>query len=169
MHGSVIAGLLMGLRFVRGTRAGDLRALHEVLSLSTMVALTVHGSSLLGDRFLHPSLPDVLVPFLSGSGQPWMGLGILAGWATVLLGLSYHARRFIGHARRRSAHRFTALAWVAGIVHAVAMGTDAGQLWFLALNGVLIVPALALLAYQPLRPSGAAPRRTPAAGLPARP
>lgn len=149
---SVLAGLLMSTRTVRGTRAGDLRALHEVLSLSTMVALGGHTLSLLGDSYMHPSLPDLFIPFVSAFKTFWMALGITAAWAIVLLGLSYHARKYIGHARWRTAHRFTALAWLMGIIHAIGIGTDAGEPWFLLLNAVLIVPALALLAFRLARP-----------------
>ena len=44
-----------------------------------------------------------------------------------LLGVSYYFRSRIGVARWRKLHRWTALAWVFGIVHAVMAGTDAGQ------------------------------------------
>ena len=65
--------------------------------------------------------------------------------------------------RWRKLHRFTALAWLAGLVHALGEGTDAGQLWFLAMVAVVAVPALALLATRLARSGGGA-----AAGPPAR-
>ena len=40
---------------VRGGNA-DCCAYHEVLALSTMIAIAIHGLSLLGDPFLHPRL-----------------------------------------------------------------------------------------------------------------
>src|SRR5262249_29673348 len=76
----------------------------------------------------------------------WTTLGIVAGWATILLGLSFYARRAIGAKRWRSLHRLTALAWLFGLVHALGEGTDAGQTWFLAMIGVVVIPALGLLA-----------------------
>jgi sulfoxide reductase heme-binding subunit YedZ len=142
---AVGAGLLMGTRVVRGTRAGDLRSLHEVLSLATIVALAVHALSLLGDAFLHPSLLDVFVPFVSPYERWWTGVGILAGWALTLLGLSYYARRQIGQARWRTAHRFTALAWLMGVGHSLGGGTDSGQAWFLAMVAIAVLPPLGLL------------------------
>ena len=42
-------------------------------------------------------------------------------------------------------HRFTALAWVLGVVHALMMGTDAGTAWFLLAAALVVVPAGALL------------------------
>jgi methionine sulfoxide reductase heme-binding subunit len=142
----VSAGLLMGTRLVRGRRAGDLRALHEVLSLATLASIAVHGLSLVGDRFLHPSLTDVLVPFASGHDRLWTTAGIFAGWGLTALGLSYYARGWVGAARWLASHRFTALAWVLGVAHALGEGTDAGTAWFEVLAGVAVLPAAVLLS-----------------------
>ncbi len=141
----VSLGLLMSTRLLKG-RMPDLRVAHEVLSLATLVAIVVHAVALLGDRFLHPSLVDITVPFLSSYKSGFTTVGILSGWALLLLGLSYYARRRIGATRWRKLHRFTALAWLAGLVHSVGEGTDAGQTWFLAMVAIVAVPALVLLA-----------------------
>ena len=149
----------MSLRLMRARRP-DLLALHEVLSLGTLVALAVHGVSLLGDQFLSPSLGDIALPFAWGYKTLWTSIGIIGGWALVFLGLSYYARHVIGANRWRMLHRFTALAWIAGIVHTLGEGTDAGQLWFLAMLAIVAVPAVALLAVRYL--TDEAPR--PSAG-----
>jgi len=141
---SVCVGLLMGGRALKG-RGPDLRAAHEALSLATIGALFVHGLSLIGDAFLHPSLADVSIPFVSGYKTLWTSTGIVAFWAMALLGLSYYARSRIGVQRWRRLHRFTALAWILGLVHSLGEGTDAGQTWFLAMVGIVVIPAIALL------------------------
>ncbi len=142
---AVSLGLLMSTRLLRG-RLADLRVVHELLSLSTLVAIGVHGVTLLGDGFLHPTVADIAVPFASSYRTVYTTLGIVSGWALVLLGLSYYARRHIGATRWRKLHRFTALAWLAGLAHSVGEGTDAGQAWFLAMTAIVVVPALVLLA-----------------------
>jgi sulfoxide reductase heme-binding subunit YedZ len=140
-------GLAMTIKLARG-KGPDLRVSHEALSLATMVAIAIHALSLLGDKFLKPSLADVTVPFVSSYKEPWMSMGILAGWAMVILGLSYYARRQIGQNRWRALHRFTSLAWLAGIVHSLGEGSDAGVTWFVVLLGVTALPAATLLAYR---------------------
>lgn len=142
---AVSAGLVMSLRMMRARRP-DLIVLHEVLSLGTLVALVVHGISLLGDRYLHPSVADISIPFVSGYKTVWTSIGIVGGWALIVLGISYYARHVIGANRWRTLHRFTALAWIAGIVHTLGEGTDAGQIWFLAMLAIVAVPAVLLLA-----------------------
>jgi sulfoxide reductase heme-binding subunit YedZ len=141
--GAVTAGLLMGGRFVR--RSIDLRATHEALSLATLVALAVHALALLGDGFLQPSLADITIPFASDFQRWWMAAGITAGWMLAILGLSYYARARIGVARWRMLHRFTALAWVLGVVHALGQGTDADTPWLLVSVAAVGLPALGLL------------------------
>ena len=68
--------------------------------------------------------------------------------------------------RWRKLHRFTALAWLLGLVHALGEGTDAGQLWFLAMIAMVAIPALALLATRLAR-SGAGGPAAPAPAGPA--
>ena len=142
---AVSLGLLMSNKLMR-QKVGDLRTTHELLSLSTIVAIVIHAGALLGDKFLHPSLADISIPFVSSYKSGWTTVGIVSGWTLILLGLSYYARRSIGASRWRKLHRFTALAWLAGLLHAVGEGTDAGQLWFLAMIAIVAIPALGLLA-----------------------
>jgi len=149
---SVCVGLLMGGRILK-RRQPDLRVTHEALSLATLVALVVHGLTLLGDGYLNLSLGDVAVPFLSGYKTLWTSAGIVAFWALLVLGLSYYARSRIGPQRWRKLHRFTALAWILGIAHSLGEGTDAGQAWFLAMTAIVVLPALLLLAIRWLSPS----------------
>jgi sulfoxide reductase heme-binding subunit YedZ len=113
--------------------------------LATLVALAVHVLSLLADSFFHPTILDVTVQFVSGYKQPWMSIGIVSGWGLAILGLTYYARDRIGQDRWRRLHRWTALAWLGGLVHAVGEGSDNGRVWFLAMTAVVAVPALVLL------------------------
>ena len=141
---AVCVGLTMGGKLLPGN-AADRRSYHEVLSLSVMVAIAVHGLSLLGDSFMHPSLLDVTVPFVSGYQRLATTLGIVAGWALIALGLSFYVRDRIGRARWKVIHRFTLLAWLGGLIHTLVEGTDAGQLWYLALVTITSAPVLVLL------------------------
>jgi sulfoxide reductase heme-binding subunit YedZ len=164
---SVCIGLLIGGRIVKGHRQ-ELRVTHEALSLAALAALVVHGLTLLGDGYLHPSLGDIAIPFLSGYETLWTSMGIVAFWALLVLGLSYYARTRIGVQRWRRLHRFAALAWILGLAHSLGEGTDAGQAWFLAMVALAAVPALALLLARMLDSAPASPNQHAApAGAPA--
>jgi methionine sulfoxide reductase heme-binding subunit len=154
---AVCLGLLMSTRLLKRFKTADLRVTHETLSLATMVAIVVHGVSLIGDKYMHPSLLDVSVPFVGPYKTGWTSVGIVGGWLLIALGLSYYARTRIGVERWRRLHRFTALAWLLGLVHSLGEGTDAGQTWFLAMIGIVTVPALVLLLWR-MSPIGALQR-----------
>jgi sulfoxide reductase heme-binding subunit YedZ len=165
---AVCAGLLFGGKFVKGRP--DLRHLHEALSLATIVALVVHAVSLLGDGFLRPSIADITMPFVSGYMRVWTTVGIVAGWAMIALGISYYVRDRIGRQRWKRLHRFTAVAWIAGLVHSFGEGTDAGQTWFIVATAIVVIPALLLLVVRHVGPAAggrsAAPQRRRAAPSP---
>jgi sulfoxide reductase heme-binding subunit YedZ len=127
-------------------RGQDLRVTHEALSLAALVAILLHASLLLGDRWFHPSVADLAVPFVSGYRSAYMAIGIIAGWGMLVTGLSYYARARIGVARWKVLHRATALAWLLGVVHALGEGSDAGRAWFVAMVVLAVGPALTLLA-----------------------
>ena len=161
---AVALGLLMGGRLAAGRRRGDLKTAHEALSLIALVALAVHALALLGDGYLSPSLADLTIPLVSDFKRVWTTTGIVAGWLLVLLGLSYYVRGRIGPARWKRLHRFTALAWLLGVIHALGEGTDAGAAWFLGTVAAVVLPTLALLVVRlggrpraALRPQGRAP------------
>ena len=101
----------------------------------------MHALALLGDGYLKPSLLDVTLPGFIAYETFWTSLGIVGGWMFVILGLSYYVRGRIGPQRWRKLHRFTALAWVLGIVHALGAGTDAGAPWFLLAAAMVVLPA----------------------------
>jgi methionine sulfoxide reductase heme-binding subunit len=141
---SVALGLMMSSR-ARAANKRDLRALHEALSLTTLAMVALHGIALLGDEFLNPGLGGIAVPFVGVYRPLWTGLGIVAGYGLAALGLSYYVRDRIGAARWRRLHRLSAAFWLLAIVHTIGAGSDVAQVWFLALSGAMVVPALLLL------------------------
>lgn len=142
---AVGVGLLMSGR-LGAKRTPDMRIIHEALSLVAMGALVLHAGLLLFDAFLSPSVFAITVPFVSAHERLWTSVGIVSGWTLIVLGLSYYARARIGVARWRKLHRWTALAWVGGVLHSLGEGTDAGQAWFLISVGLVVLPSLVLLA-----------------------
>jgi sulfoxide reductase heme-binding subunit YedZ len=137
---SVGVGLTMSAKLMRKRGRGpQLTAIHEQTALAGLIAIAVHGLTLLGDPWLHPSLAGISVPFEMGYRTFFTGLGIIAGWLAVLLGLSFYIRRSIGPAVWRKAHRATVLVYVLGVVHTIGAGTDGSTAWlgwFMALTAI---------------------------------
>jgi sulfoxide reductase heme-binding subunit YedZ len=145
---SMVAGLLLGGRMLapRPGRALDLRTVHEALALGSLAALVLHAVTLLADPWLKPGLTDLLVPFAQSYRPLFTGIGVLAGYGLVLLGLTAYAKRWIGATRAKRLHRYVAVAWGLGVVHAAGAGTDAGAPWFVATLLACVAPVAVLLA-----------------------
>jgi sulfoxide reductase heme-binding subunit YedZ len=144
---AVAVGLMVSARR-QGASANkrDLRAIHEALSLTTLAMVALHGLALLGDSYLHPGLTGIAIPFVGFYRPLFTGLGIVAGYGLAALGLTYYLRDRIGAARWRKLHRFTAAFWLLAIAHTIGAGSDAAQIWFLLISGIVVIPAAALLA-----------------------
>ncbi len=128
---SVGLGLTMAGKVMR--RPGlsrKLMAIHEQTALAGLIAIAVHGITLLGDPWLNPGLAGVTVPFAMSFKTAFTGLGVIGGYLAMLLGLSFYARKRIGAKLWRKAHRATVLVYVLGLVHALGAGTDASTPWF---------------------------------------
>jgi len=165
---SVIIGLLManGLPRRRGMKR-KLLSLHESTALAGLVAIVVHGLTLLGDSFMHPSLTNIAVPFTLSYRPGFTGLGIIAGWMAMFLGLSFYARKSIGAKLWRKLHRATVAVWALGVVHTLGAGTDASTTWLRAIMITTGVPIVFLFLRRVL-PSPA-PSRPAARARAARP
>ena len=113
---SVSAGLLAGrnMPFARLRKTLELRPVHEALSMATIILIAAHGLLLIGDPWLDPGVVGISVPFVMDYQPFWTGVGIIAGYGMILLGLSYYVRKWIGPNRWRVAHRFIALVLAAG-------------------------------------------------------
>jgi methionine sulfoxide reductase heme-binding subunit len=160
---SVGAGLMISSRR-RSPHKRDLRAIHEALSLTTLAMVVLHGVALLGDSYLQPGLSGIAIPFVGSYRPLWTGIGIIAGYGLAGLGLTYYMRDRIGAARWRRLHRLTAVFWLAAVVHTIGAGSDAGEIWLLAISGLLVLPAALLLALRWLQRSlegEAAPEEAP--------
>ena len=115
---SVGIGLTMSARLMRRPGlARRLTAVHEQAALTGLVAIAVHGLTLLGDPWLHPGLSGITVPFVSAYRPFWTGLGIVGGWLAAVLGLTFYARRWIGPRRWRRAHRPTVAVYALRCPH----------------------------------------------------
>jgi methionine sulfoxide reductase heme-binding subunit len=162
---SVTIGLLMASKLVRKRGAGPILVkTHEQTALAGLIAIAVHGVTLLGDRWLNPGVGGLLVPFTMSYRPAFTGLGIVAGYLAALLGLSFYVRRSIGAKLWRKLHRATVLVWALGIVHTLGAGTDASSPWLQAVLVATGVPIVVLFAVRMLRGGKRRPR--PAASRP---
>ena len=142
---SVAIGLTMAGKIMRKPgRARVLVAIHEHTALAGLIAIAVHGVTLLGDAYLNPGVAGITVPGAIGYRPLWTGLGIVGGYLAAALGLSFYFRRRIGTRLWRRAHRATIVVYALAVVHTLGAGTDAASGWLRAWL-VLTVPPIAAL------------------------
>lgn len=138
---SVGLGLALSGRLMRRPGApASLKTVHEAAALTSLILIAAHGALLLGDDYLRPGLAGILLPFQMADQPAWTGVGIIAGWLAMILGLSFYARRWIGAKAWRWLHRWTLAVYVLGLAHALGSGTDARSSWLLAIVGATAVP-----------------------------
>lgn len=139
--------------------AARFRHLHESITLVGLGFIAGHAGLLLLDRYLHPGLAGILVPFALPYRSFFSGLGILAGWGAAILGLSFYVRRHIGARTWRRMHRFTIVVYLLAVAHAVGAGTDGLSSWMLMVLSLLSAPIAFLFTWRILGPRQRTARR----------
>jgi sulfoxide reductase heme-binding subunit YedZ len=135
---STLMGLVLANGLVKSPQARkSITTFHEQTANAGLAAIGLHGVTLLGDAFLHPSITQLLIPFTIDYRPVYVGLGILGGYAAALLGLSFYARKRIGGKRWRK---------ILGLIHTLGAGTDAGSSWLRAFMLSTAIASAALLA-----------------------
>jgi sulfoxide reductase heme-binding subunit YedZ len=138
---AVIVGLVQAGRLAEPRLRRRLSSLHEQLTVTGIVAIAVHGITLLGDPWLNPGVGGISVPFTMAYRPLWTGLGIVAGYAGAILGLSFYIRRRIGPRLWRRAHQLTVVVYALAAAHTLGAGTDATTpwlRWFIAITAATI-------------------------------
>jgi sulfoxide reductase heme-binding subunit YedZ len=171
LSASVVLGLVMALNLFAPRASALVRTVHERVALVALGALAAHGLLLLGDGFLRPGLGGILVPFAMSYRPAWTGIGILAGYLTAGLSLTYYARRRLGARRWRAAHRLIPIAWAMSVGHVIGAGSDAGSLWLQIPLALTMAAVLTLLGHRLLggRPARMTTARAPADAAPTQP
>jgi methionine sulfoxide reductase heme-binding subunit len=171
----VTALVLFSLVVVLGivTRAGQplpglprfaVATLHRTVSLTAVLFLLLHISTLFVDPYSQLRLIDTVMPF-GGAYRPlWQGLGTVAADLVFVLVASSLLRHHIGLRAWRVIHSMAYLCWPAALLHAVGIGTDTRSHWMLAVIGGCVASVAMAVAWRLTGGSfarGAPPRRLP--------
>ena len=159
---SVSFGLLLSGRVMRKPGAASrLRNMHEALALSATAAIAGHGLTLLGDKFLHPGLAGIALPFAMHNQPAWTGIGVIGGWLTAIFTFSFYVRRWIGTKTWRWLHRWTLAAYLLAVAHTIGSGTDAGSPWMMVMLVAISAPIVFGLSAKLLPESRRGPQAEP--------
>jgi sulfoxide reductase heme-binding subunit YedZ len=160
---SVWLGLGLSTRLLGPRRQKALLGWHRTLVWLGLSMLGLHVGAVLLDPVLHFSLASALVPFAA----PWkpgaVAAGVVAGWLSLALAVSFRLRKRIGQKAWRRLHYAAFAAFALSLGHALLVGTDLKGLGGPVLALLAAGPVLWLSFYRLLVPRSA-PRAAPAPG-----
>ena len=160
---SVWLGLAMSTRLLGPKRQKSLLGWHQTLVWTALSMLMLHALTVLLDPVLRFGLPAVLIPGLAPWRTAGVAAGVIAGWLTLALAVSFRARRWIGQRAWRRLHYASFAAFILFLAHAVAVGTDLRGVRGLVVAAVAAGPVLWLTFARILLPR-TAPRPAVATG-----
>lgn len=159
-------GLAMSTRILGTRRQKALLGWHRTLVWTALSMLVLHAGALLLDPVMRFGLSAALVPLAA----PWragaVAMGVVAGWLSLMLALSFRARRRLGQRTWRTLHYASFGAFGLALGHALYAGTDFAGVKGAVIAALAVGPVLWLSFLRILEPrSPTAPRPTPAPAI----
>jgi methionine sulfoxide reductase heme-binding subunit len=154
-------GLAMSTRLLGTRRQKSLLGWHRTLVWTGLSMLVLHAGALLADPVIHFGLPAVLVPLAAPWRAAAVAAGVVAGWLSLALAASFHAKRWLGQRLWRRLHYASFAAFGLSLVHALAAGTDLAGVRGVVVAAVAGGPVLWLGLARILLPREQRPRPVP--------
>ncbi len=105
-------------------------ALHEYVSLLGLAFALFHAVIILGDKYIHFTLAQILIPFSTLDYKPfWVGLGQVGVYTWALVALSFYVRSTIGQKTWRVFHYLSFGMYFLALFHGLFSGTDSSAGW----------------------------------------
>jgi methionine sulfoxide reductase heme-binding subunit len=149
---SVWLGLAMSTKLLPTRRTKLLFGWHQTLMWTGLSMLVLHGAALLLDPVMHFGPSAVLVPGLAPWRSVAVSAGVVAGWLSLTLALSFHVRRRMGQKRWRLLHYASFVAFALAVGHSINVGTDLQGARGLLFAAVAVGPVLWLVFARILMP-----------------
>jgi methionine sulfoxide reductase heme-binding subunit len=123
------------------------QGLHRTLAALSVLLLLGHAVTAVVDEYVDIRWWQAVVPFGATYEPMWLGLGALALDLTLVIAATSMARGRLPHRVWFRVHLTTYVAWAAGVVHGLGIGTDAAHRWMVALTlGCVIAVVIAAVA-----------------------
>jgi methionine sulfoxide reductase heme-binding subunit len=117
-------GLAMSTHILGPKRQKALLGWHRTLVWTGLSMVGLHALALLLDPTIHFGLPAVLAPFAAPWHPSAVAAGVVAGWLSLMLALSFRMRKWIGQRGWRRLHYASFAAFALSLGHALFSGTD---------------------------------------------
>lgn len=124
---SILAGLMQGSRWSKGSRKVKLNLVHQWTGWFGLLFGMVHGLVLVFDQYVGYSLVEVLVPFASRHDRLFTGIGTLSFYGVLILVASSDLMKHLGKKVWRAIHFLALPAFAMALVHGIGSGSDSGS------------------------------------------
>lgn len=145
---ATIAGLSLSSRYLGKKASRNLTIGHEALSIAGILLLIVHAWAILNDAFFEFTTASILVPGLSPYDPVGVGLGIVAGYITLIASVSFYLRKRIGARAWRRIHYSTPVAYAAMTAHGVMAGSDTSHPMMIAMYSASLGTVTMMIGYR---------------------
>ena len=153
---------VIGRGSVRGTPRFVFQHLHRDASLLAVGLLVAHVVAAV--LLVHLDVLPAVVPFTSETRRVYLGLGVLGADLMALIAVTSMVRRRLGLRGWKRLHWAAYVAWVAGVVHGAAPGTDREVPWIAAVDVACVAVVLVAVAVRLSREPRQHPFRLMAVG-----
>ena len=120
-------GLGMSTRLLGPKFQGRLLGWHRTLAWTGLSLIGLHVGALMLDPLMHFGPAAVLVPFAAPWRPAAVAAGVVAGWLTLMLAVSFPMRRRIGQRGWRRLHYASFAAFLLSLGHALACRHRSGR------------------------------------------
>lgn len=110
-----------------------IRTLHRDISLLALVVIAIHVLTITADTYVSVPLSAAILPFSAGFSPFWTGLGALAFDLLIALVVTSLVRTRLGFRTWRLVHWSAYACWPLAVSHGLAIGSDRGSTWALAI------------------------------------
>lgn len=123
----------LGVLTLRGRAAGDggarvprfvTQSLHRNLALGALALMLAHAITAVADEYVDIRWWHALVPWGASYEPLWLALGTFSMDLMIAVAATSALRGRIGRRTWKLVHLSSWLAWLAGVVHGVMIGTD---------------------------------------------
>lgn len=139
----VAGGLAMSSAWFDGfVGRAKLLAIHQSAAIAGVLLGFAHAFVLIPDGWTSFGLVDVLVPFGSSYERLLTAVGTLSLYLAAVVTASFWFRRRLGTKAWKWLHYSSFAAWLGGLYHGLAIGTDSTEFW---LMGIYFLTSLAVV------------------------
>jgi sulfoxide reductase heme-binding subunit YedZ len=151
-------GLGMSTRLLGPRYQARLLGWHRTLAWTGLGMIALHVAAVIADPTLGFGLSAVLVPFAAPWRPAAIAAGVVAGWLTLMLAVSFRMRSVIGQRGWRRLHYASFGAFLLSLVHALTAGTDLAGIGGPVLAVIAGAPVLWLTIVRILTPRRTRPQ-----------